>query len=86
MSLLSNWSNSVYNGPGSATNVFNSGTWFQILYMLINYIMLVNLVIAIFASTYSYYLNLSNGVYYDELINIFVDRDWVDFYGCIVCC
>lgn len=54
--------------------------------MFINYIMLVNLVIAIFASTYSYYLKLSNGVYYDELINIFVDRDWVDYYGCIVCC
>ena len=46
---------------------------------------MLNLVIAILGTVYANLYALSNGLLYDELIEMMPEMDWDDQFGCIVC-
>jgi hypothetical protein len=46
---------------------------------------MLNLVIAILGTVYGNLEALSNGLLFDELIEVMPEMDWDDQYGCIVC-
>lgn len=46
---------------------------------------MLNFIIAILSDTYANYIELKNGLYYNELVMIFPYQDWDDRYGCLVC-
>jgi hypothetical protein len=46
---------------------------------------MLNLVIAILGTVYANLDALSNGLLYDELIEVMPEMDWDNQFGCIVC-
>ena len=46
---------------------------------------MLNLVIAILGTVYANLNALSNGLLFDELIEVMPEMDWHDQFGCIVC-
>ena len=61
------------------------GTIYQYIFCLANQILMLNLVIAILGTVYANLNALSNGLLYDELIEVMPEMDWNDQFGSIVC-
>jgi len=61
------------------------GTIYQYIFCLANQILMLNLVIAILGTVYANLNALSNGLLYDELIEVMPEMDWHDQFGSIVC-
>jgi hypothetical protein len=61
------------------------GTYFQLVFLLINTVLMLNFVIAILSSTFKKYENIKIGLYYNVLIELFDKMSWDDKFGCLVC-
>jgi hypothetical protein len=61
------------------------GTYFQLFFLLINTVLMLNFVIAILSSTFKKYENIKIGLYYNVLIELFDKMSWDDKFGCLVC-
>ena len=61
------------------------GVSYQMLFLAVNLILMLNFVIAILSDTYSKLSGLKEGLYYNQLIKIFPSLDWDSKYGSLVC-
>jgi hypothetical protein len=61
------------------------GTYFQLVFLLINTVLMLNFVIAILSSTFNKYEHIKIGLYYNVLIELFDKMSWDDKFGCLVC-
>lgn len=86
---MGNWNNVVFKKENEEGEVNNITKWlgigFLIIFLIINLILMLNLVIAILANTYSLYEVISNGLYYKVLIDMFSITEWDNKYGSMVC-
>lgn len=53
-------------------------------YLLLNLVIVINLVVAILATTYSEYSEYTRGLYYDTLIQSLPINQYHKYYGCMV--
>jgi hypothetical protein len=65
--------------------IIKIGVYYQILFLLVNLILMLNFVIAILSSTYQNFENIQSGLYYGVLIQVFPSMGWDNDYGCLVC-
>ena len=86
---LGSWNNGVFKKENEEGEVNNITKWMGIIYLLIflmiNLILMLNLVIAILANTYSAYDVISSGLYYGVLIDMFTIAEWDSKWGSLVC-
>jgi hypothetical protein len=79
----------VYNGKNVDGEVLETikvlGTYFQLVFLLINTVLMLNFVIAILSSTFNKYENIKIGLYYNVLIELFDKLSWDDKFGCLIC-
>ena len=61
------------------------GQYYNFVFMIVNDVIMLNLVIAILSSIYSFYEDKRQGLYYVVLIDEFVVREFDDKYGAVVC-
>lgn len=61
------------------------GTWFLMVFLLINIVMLLNFIIAILGNTYGVFQPQMNGLYLYALIRQFQKLEWDEEYGCLAC-
>ena len=88
-SALGEWDMEVYNGKGidgeDLHTIHRIGKYFQMTFLLINTVLMLNFVIAILSSTYKNYEGIQVGLYYNVLLELFAKLSWDDEYGCLVC-
>lgn len=70
---------------GRHEQLYQSGVWFNILFLLINLVLMLNFVIAIMSSTFGNFEKVSVGLYMSTLIDAFPTRHWDDEFGSIAC-
>jgi hypothetical protein len=79
----------IYEGTdyygNSLDTIKRSGIYFQLLFLLINLILMLNFVIAILSSTYSKFQPIMIGLYYNVLCEQFPYKSWDDRYGAMIC-
>jgi len=72
---LGEWDGEVYHEPNEEGEVNKSletiGVLYHMLFLLINLVLMLNLVIAILSNTYKSYSQISNGLYFNVLIDKF---------------
>lgn len=74
-------------------NVFDSGSekmtllgkYFQIVFLLVNLILMLNVVIALLSESFSALSQYSDGLYCDTLMKNFGHNEWDDHYGSLAC-
>jgi hypothetical protein len=88
-SALGEWDMVVYEGTNhkgeNLETIQKLGTYFQVVFLLINTVLMLNFVIAILSSTFKNYEGIKIGLYYNVLIEVFAKMGWDDTYGCLVC-
>ena len=88
-SALGEWDMSVYDGQSHTgddlTTIHTLGKYFQMIFLLINTVLMLNFVIAILSSTYKNYEVIKVGLYYNVLLELFAKLSWDDDYGSLVC-
>lgn len=67
------------------TVIVSIGKYYQIFFLLVNLILMLNFVIAILSSTYQNFEHIQSGLYYNVLIQVFPAMGWDDNFGCLVC-
>jgi hypothetical protein len=67
------------------TMIMNIGLYFQIFFLLVNLVLMLNFVIATLSSTYDNFEHIQSGLYYHVLIQVFPAMGWDDNYGCLAC-
>ena len=55
------------------------------IFILFNVVIMLNFIIAILAKTYEIYDEVSNGLYYDCLINVFPLYEYDEIWGFVTC-
>jgi hypothetical protein len=65
--------------------IVSIGKYYQIFFLLVNLILMLNFVIAILSSTYANFEHIQSGLYYNVLIQVFPAMGWDDRFGCLVC-
>ena len=88
-SSLGNWDLTIYDDTTEYDEplVFlkHIGRIYHLIFLVVNLVLMLNFIIAILSDTYANYIELKNGLYYNELVMIFPYQDWDDRYGCLVC-
>jgi len=89
-SALGEWDNEIFEIPaeeGQDVNEFvkTVGHIYNVIFLLINLVLMLNLVIAILSNTFGNYADMVNGLYYKQLVSIFPVFDYDDNYGCLAC-
>ena len=88
-SALGNWDMDVYAGTNDHGEplelVGKLGTYYQIIFLLVNLVLMLNFVIAILSSTYGRFEDIQTGLYYNVLIQEFPVMSYDDEFGCLVC-
>ena len=91
---LGSWDLKIYSEPLTSDYnkkphinefVMEFGHIYNMIFLLINLVLMLNLVIAILSNTFAAYSELSNGLYYKVLVNIFPLYEYHDEYGCLTC-
>jgi len=65
--------------------LYYMGVIYQILFLLVNLILMFNFVIAILSSTFAFYEEMKLGLYYNVLNSMFAENEWDDTYGALIC-
>jgi hypothetical protein len=60
------------------------GLVFMLIYLILNLVIIINLVVAILATTYNEYSEFQRGLYYDTLIQELPNNLYHKHYGCMV--
>ena len=68
-----------------ATDKADIATYFMIIYMIVNYVLMLQLAVSILTVTYRKYYEYENGLYYNELITVMPQFQYDDKFGCISC-
>jgi hypothetical protein len=67
------------------TVIIAIGKYYQIFFLLVNLILMLNFVIAILSSTYQNFEDIQSGLYYNVLIQVFPAMGWDDDFGSLIC-
>jgi hypothetical protein len=78
---LGNFDMENFESPNQ--NLYLLGEYFQVLFLLINLILMLNLVIAILSKSFSVMSLHANGLYCDTLVKNFGHNEWDNRYGCL---
>ena len=89
-SSLGQWDMTVFenetlNEGEDLSVIIQIGKYYQILFLLVNLILMLNFVIAILSSTYANFEHIQSGLYYNVLIQVFPSMGWDDDFGCLIC-
>ena len=85
---LGNWDTRIYcefNEVEGGEYLCTVGKLYTTLFLLSNMVLLLNLVIAILSSTYTYYEDKKLGLYYEVLVGKFPSMEYDQNYGAVVC-
>ena len=75
----------VNNARGKPqTELYLIGVCYQIIFICINLILMLNFVIAIMSSTYARYEGMKIGLYFNVLNQMFPSMEWDDCYGALI--
>jgi hypothetical protein len=65
--------------------LYNLGVIYQIIFIIVNVILLFNLVIAILSSTFAFYEQIKLGLYNNVLNSMFSETEWDPYFGALLC-
>ena len=64
--------------------LYQFGVWFNVVFLMINMVLMLNFVIAIMSSTFGGFEKVQVGLYMSTLIDVFPFMEWDDKYGSII--
>ena len=86
---VGSWSNSVYTSHDINGNVIDGlytvGVLYNMLFLMLNNVLLLNYVIAVLSSTFAKYETKQLGLYYEVIVASFPSMDYDERYGSVVC-
>ena len=86
---IGSWNMSIFEGKDEDGNLmmmlYRVGELYQIIFILVNLVLLFNFVIAILSSTFAKYEEIQDGLYNNVVNELFPVMQWDDEYGALIC-